>query len=73
MYGISGILKVSGILNIVLKGITTKQKFKCFFGVYTKFNIVCTICQYNFVMKNVCIGKISCLFEVNEMSDHVVL
>ena len=47
------------------------------FGVYTKFNIVCTICQHKKFTENVCIDKIRCsmrltrkaciTLEVNEM------
>ena len=29
----------------LLKGITTRHWLKCFFGVYTKYNILCNTCQ----------------------------
>ena len=37
---------------VTLKGLTTRHYLKCFFGVYAKFNIVCTTCtqkNYNLV------------------------
>ena len=68
---------------MLVKGTNNKALAKMFFCVCTKFNIVCTTCQNKKIRTNLFIGKIRCLmhlthkahikFEVNEMSNHMVL
>ena len=66
----------------MFKGNNSRALAKCFFGVYTKFNIVCTACQHKnwdtlFICKCICLMRLNrkarAIIEDNEMGDHVVL